>query len=179
MQRESSGESMDWARFWQDRPEIMGHRPPFPLSTIQTLIADKAGPYLINPHSLRACVNGARNMVSLVAIRIDKRVVWRVDGLATILAGSARNHGPHSPLDKDNYPDPNRFLRMDQISPISTLSRGVCKWRQNMVFLSAIRIAKGSSGESMDWPRFWQDPTEIMGRQPPFPHVHHPDPNHG
>ena len=38
------------------------------------------------------CVNGVINMVSLAAIRIDKKVTYRVDGLATMSPGSSANH---------------------------------------------------------------------------------------
>ena len=47
--------------------------------SIQTIIAAKDGPNFINLQSLRACVNGARNAVFLSAIRVGKRVAWRVE----------------------------------------------------------------------------------------------------
>ena len=40
-------------------------------------------------------------MVSLAAIRIEKREFGRVDGLAAILVGSSRNHGPPSDIPSD------------------------------------------------------------------------------
>ena len=44
----------------------------------------------------------------LCAIRVERRVVWRVDGLPAILAGSSRNHGPPPTIARAPNPDPNR-----------------------------------------------------------------------
>ena len=49
----------------------MGRHPTFPGPAIQTIITAKDGSNFPNP-PLRVRVNGARNMVSLAAIRIEK-----------------------------------------------------------------------------------------------------------
>ena len=99
---------MDWPRFWQDPPEIMVRHPPFP-GPPQTLIAAKDGSNLIKFHTPQGCVQmEPENAVSLAAIRLGKRVVWRVDGLAAISAGPPRNHGPHPTFPLAHHSGRNR-----------------------------------------------------------------------
>ena len=68
---------MDGPHFRQDLPEITGPRPPFLGTTAHTLIADKNGPNLtiLGPIRMR-CVIGAKNGVSLAAIRVRGGVFW-------------------------------------------------------------------------------------------------------
>ena len=87
-------------------------------------------------------VNGARNAELLVAIRVKKRVVCRVDGLAAILAGSFRNHGLPSTIFRGRHPDPNHggeLIRFDQFSvPPAAGVNGA----RNSELLFAIRVKK-------------------------------------
>ena len=62
----------------------MGPIRHFPRSTIQTLIKAKNGPNPPKVHPRRECVDGVRNVLSLAAIRIEKKANHGVDGLAAI-----------------------------------------------------------------------------------------------
>ena len=113
------GDSAGRRPFSHEPPEIMGQPRNFRGAAIQTIIATKDGSKLANFHSPSRGVNGDRNMEFLAAIRIEKRVFWRVDGLAAISAGSSRNHGPPSTISRTHHPDPNRgygLIRFDQFS---------------------------------------------------------------
>ena len=81
----------------------------FPAAILQPVIAAKGGSNFYQfPISPGGCVNGARNAVSLAAIRTGKRVVCRVDGLAEILVRPPSNNGLPSTISRGARPDPNQ-----------------------------------------------------------------------
>ena len=118
-------------------------------------------------------------MISLAAIRIEKRAVWRVDGLTSILAGSSGNHCPPSTIfgptiqtliadkrgsDFSNSPSPSVCVYMDPEMRYS---------------YSRLGLKRGSSGESMDLAANLAGPPRNHGRPSTVFRTHRPDPNHG
>ena len=120
-----------------------GRRPPFPRAHHPNPNLGYGWADLIkSPPSLGAYANVARNMVSLAAISIEKRVVWRVDGLAAILAGFPRNRGPHPP---SPGPSIQTIIAAKGGSDLINYSRsqGSCvNGVRNAVCLAMIRIEK-------------------------------------
>ena len=101
------------------------------------------------------CVHGARNMVSVSEIRIEKRVVWRVDGLTKILAGFSRNRAPPPPFPQVHHSNPNRGYGWPEFDQISHSPGGGGDGVRNMVHLSAVRIENRAFQGATDWAQFW------------------------
>ena len=84
----------------------------------------KGGPNLPKPPpspGARVCVNGVANLVSLAAITIAKRVIYRVGGLPALFVRPSVNRGPHSGTFAEPRPDPNRGYGWVEVDLFPTL----------------------------------------------------------
>ena len=93
-------------------------------------------------------------MVFLVAIRIEKRAIWRLGGLTALWQDPPVIMGPRPPFPRTHHPGPNLGLGRVKFGPFSLSYRVSANGGVNAVFLAAIRIGKRVYGSAVisAWP---------------------------